>query len=93
MIRIRFAALVTSIVLPLGGCGGGADGTGNGNGPQPGASSRYLYVSSYSDASAGVVSGQIYGYTFDPGANSLSEVGGSPFPGSTPGPSIPSLGR
>jgi len=65
MIRIRFAALVTSIVLPLGGCGGVLT----------------------------AVAGQIYGYKFDPAANSLSEVVGSPFPGSTPGPSIPSLGH
>jgi 6-phosphogluconolactonase (cycloisomerase 2 family) len=87
MIRIRIAALVTLIALPLGGCGGGADGSGNssGIGPQPSAPSRYLYVSSFSDPSAGAISGQIYGYKFAPATNGLTEVAGSPFPGSASG--------
>src|ERR1700685_784986 len=87
MITNRPVALITSILLSLGGCGGRRSGGGAGPGPG-GPTSRYLYVSAYQFPSSGTVSGEIYGFKFDPGSGGLTDVVGSPFGANTSGAPI-----
>lgn len=68
------SALLCSIVLWLGGCGGGGNAV-----PSPASqTSRYLYVSAYQLPNLSAVSGAIYGYKFVPETGGLIEVTGSP---------------